>query len=86
MAPKELSKKTTILLSPELHDRLTRIAQERHVSLGHLVRTACEKQYGIASARERIEAVRRLGELALPVGEPGKMKRESVPSPEDLMG
>ena len=44
----ELSKKTTILLSPDLHQRLMRLAAARHVSLGELVRQACEKQVGLA--------------------------------------
>lgn len=81
----ELSKKTTILLSPELHERLSRIARERDVSLGHLVRTACEKQYGIASEKERTDAVLALARLSLPVGEPSQMERESMPAPEELL-
>jgi len=81
----ELSKKTTILLSPELHERLSRIARERDVSLGHLVRTACEKLYGIASAKERTAAVQTLGKLSLPVGEPAEMERESVPKEDEFL-
>jgi predicted DNA-binding protein len=81
----ELSKKTTILLSPELHTRLTRIASQRGTSLGSLVREACEREYGETTREQRLEAVRALAELNLPVGSPGEMARESVPSPHELL-
>lgn len=81
----ELNRKTTILLSEALHRRLTRLARRRQTSLGELVRQACQQQYGLVSEDERLEAVRRLGELSLPVGEVGAMLRESVPDPEDLL-
>jgi hypothetical protein len=81
----ELSNKTTILFSPELHRRLTSLAAKKHVSLGELVREACEAHYGVAGSPERSEAVRALGALRLPVGTPSSMKQESQPDPEDLL-
>ena len=81
----ELIKKTTILLSPDLHEHLTRTAKERNRSLGQLVREACEIQYGHVSAKDRVRAVQELRRLSLPVGSPRKMKRESVPKPDDLL-
>jgi predicted DNA-binding protein len=81
----ELSKKTTILFPPELHERLAKLAAQRGVSLGMLVRTACERQYGLASKEERLAAVEELASLRLPIGSPEDMKRESVPSPEELV-
>ena len=81
----ELSKKTTILFSPELYERLCRLAKQKGVSLGELVRSACEKQYGLASREDRLEAVRSLASLSLPVGEVREMKEESVPKPQDLV-
>lgn len=81
----KLTKKTTILLQPELHRRLTRLADQRGTSLGELVRSACEKQYGIGGSEERIQAVRAIGALDLPVSEPGQMKRESQPQPDELL-
>lgn len=78
----ELSQKTTILLSPAQHRRLKQLAAERRTSIGELVRAACERQYGLASADDAEEAVRELAALELPVAEPGEMKRESVPSPD----
>jgi len=82
----ELSKKTTILFSPELHERLTRLAAQRRTSIGALVRTAVEQQYGLVSKEERLAAVVALGELNLPVGSPEAMERESVPTPEEILG
>lgn len=81
----ELSKKTTILFPPTLHARLTRLAAERGTSLGCLVREACEREYGRSSEEERLEAVRALSDLRLPVASPEAMANESVPAAEDLM-
>ena len=81
----ELTKKTTILLSPELHDHLARTAKARDKSLGQLVREACEIQYGPVSREDRLRAVDELRRLSLPVGSPRKMKRESVPVPHDVL-
>jgi hypothetical protein len=81
----ELSKKTTILFPPELHARLARLARQRGTSLGQLVRAACEKQYGLFSEEERLDALRTLSELALPVADPATMKEQSSPRAEDLL-
>lgn len=81
----ELSKKTTILFPPDLHDRLERLARERGTSMGQLVRQACRESYGLVSPSERLEAARRLSELMLPVADPAEMKRESTVEPQDLM-
>lgn len=81
----ELSKKTTILFPPELHERLTRLAEHRGTSLGDLVRRACEIQYGLLPVDARLEAVRELAALALPIGSPEEMERESVPSMDELL-
>ncbi|MEX0691333.1 MAG: hypothetical protein WD043_05775 [Gemmatimonadales bacterium] len=80
----ELSKKTTILFSPELHQRLMRVAEARGVSLGELVRAACVEQYGLRSTTDRLAAVAVLAQLGLPVGTVADMKRESVPDAEDV--
>lgn len=75
----ELSKKTTILFSPELHRRLVGIAAKQGTSLGELVREACEAKYGVQTDPRRAAAVRELSELKLPVGSPREMKLESQP-------
>lgn len=81
----ELSKKTTVLFSPELHRRLKRVAAQRGVSVGELVREACVAQYGLLEPERRRDAVTELAGLALPVGDVGDMKRQSVPDPDCLL-
>ncbi len=81
----DLSKKTTILFSPELHRRLSELAERRGVSLGELVREACATAYSIVDQEDRVSAVRALAVLDLPVGSPRDLKRESVPDASTLM-
>jgi hypothetical protein len=81
----ELSKKTTILLPPRLHEHLKRLARQRGVSIGRLIREACETQYRYVSKTERLAAVEKLISLELPVASPGKMARESMPDPDELL-
>lgn len=82
----ELSKKTTILFPPDLHERLIQRAQREGTSLGELVRRACRAEYGAPSEEERQRALDELLALDLPVADPTQLKRESVPTPEELMG
>jgi hypothetical protein len=81
----ELSRKTTILLSPRLHDRLTRLARRRGTSMGDLIRRACEIVYSEGGSEDRLEAVQGLAALSLPVADTDTMKRQSVPDPRDLL-
>ena len=81
----ELTKKTTILFPPDLHERLSRLAEQQGTSLGDLVRKACEIQYGLVSAETPLETVGPLAAMSLPVGDAGAMKRESVPGAENLL-
>jgi hypothetical protein len=81
----ELSRKTTILFPPALHEQLARLAALRGVSMGDLVRRACEERYGHATREERVAAVRDLAALSLPISEPEQMAAESVSSPADLL-
>lgn len=53
--------------------------------LGDLVRRACEIQYGLVPIEARLKAVQELASLALPVGEPEDLERESVPDPAALL-
>ena len=76
----ELSKKTTILLSDDGHRRLTAVAARRGVSMGQLIREACEQVYGLVDEQDRVSAAGALASLSLPVGSPAAMKRESVPT------
>jgi hypothetical protein len=74
----ELTKKTTILLSPRQHARLLEVARRRGVSMGDLVRSACERVYGERGEDERLEAARRLTSMSLPVADPATMKQQST--------
>ena len=73
------SRKTTILLTATLHDRLSSLARQRGVSMGHLIRQAVEAQYGLVDLEARLDAVEALGALSLPVGPVEAMKAESNP-------
>ena len=75
-----LSKKTTILLPPDLHEQLTRQAEREGKSLGDLVLRVCRVEYG-STSEERRRALEELLAMDLPVGEPDEMKRESEPTP-----
>ncbi len=81
----ELMKKTTIMLSPQQHALLTQLAKQRGVSLGHIIREACEAQYGGTSSETRLKAVKALGKLELPVADVATMKQESVPAPKGAL-
>ncbi len=81
----ELSKKTTILFSPETNRSLTEIASRKGMSLGGLVREACTRAYGIVDSDARQSAVDALFALSLPVADVDQMKRESVPDAATLM-
>ena len=81
----ELTKKTTILLPPDLHEQLALLARQRKVSVGHLIRSACRKQYSVVPKEERLSAVQELCRLNLPVGTVARMKRESVADPASLL-
>ena len=81
----ELTKKTTILLPPDLHEQLTTLARQWKVSVGHLIRSACWKQYGSIPKEERLRAVEELCRLSLPVGAVAEMKQESVSDPDALL-
>ena len=81
----ELTKKTTILFSEGFYRNLASVARGRRVSVGKLVRDACEQVYGITSRDEAVTAVEELAALGLPVEGPTTMKRQSVPEPSDLM-
>ena len=80
----ELTKKTTILFPPDLYKKLSALAKQQRVSIGELVRRACEEYYKIASREEILSAVKELGELSLPVGDVREMKEQSVPSAKEI--
>jgi hypothetical protein len=80
----ELTKKTTILFSPELYDDLANLARQRGTSVGDLIREACRSQYFLTSRQERLSIVDEMAALSLPVGTPEEMELESVPIAEPI--
>ena len=62
--------KKTISFPADLHERLSRLAKQQETSLEDLVRKACEIRYGLVSAEARLEEVRQLAAMSLPVGDP----------------
>ena len=80
----QLEHRTTLLLTPHLHARLTRLAVRRRTSMGALIRAAVEATYGRADIEDRLEALAALSAIGLPVGSPAEMKAESVEAPEEL--
>ena len=68
----------TILIPPDVHEALQRLAERRHSTVEELVRLAIEHQYGPAFVQDRLEAVRALGELNLPAGTVEEMEKESI--------
>ncbi len=86
-ADTELEKKTTILFSSQEHAYYSRVARDKGVSLGQLVRDALRTRHGAArsTTEQRLAAAKALGEMSLPVSDVATMKRESIPSPDDLL-
>ena len=80
----ELTKKTTVLFSDDLHRQLTKLARTEGKSLGQLVREACRIQYGLSTREEKRRALERLKSLNAPVDSVEVMKRQSVPDPKSL--
>lgn len=78
----ELSKKTTILFSPEQHEQLARLAEQRSSSIGELVRDACTEVHGFSMPEDRRNAVAEISRLSLPVSDVATMKRQSVETEE----
>ena len=81
----ELTEKTTILLPAWLHRHLKRVAQRKNVSMGKLIRDACEEKYVSIEKEDRETALNALQKLALPVDNTEKMKAESVVSAEEIV-
>lgn len=71
-----LTKKTTILFSPKTYRQLERVAKEQSTSVADLVRRAAIQCYLVPDRRTRMEAVRALAAMQLPVADWPQMERE----------
>ncbi len=81
----ELTKKATILFSPLFYKHLKQVAKHNKVSVGHLVRQACEQQYGIINSSIRKDALEKLKSFSLPVDDVKTIKKQSVLDPDSLL-
>jgi len=71
-----LTKKTTILFSPKVYRQLERVAKEQGTSVADLVRRAAIRSYLVPDRRSRMEAVKALAAMELPVADWPQMERE----------
>jgi hypothetical protein len=76
-----LTKRVQVLLSPEQFARLRTIARTEGESLGAIIRRAVDEVYFQHEGQERLEVVRRMAAMSLPVSDWEQMERESVESP-----
>jgi hypothetical protein len=72
-----LTKRVLVRFSPEEVDRLRAIAEARGESLAGIIREAVTETYFRPGETERLEAVRLMGEMRLPVADWEQMERES---------
>ena len=73
-----LTKRGQVLLDPFQYQRLGEIARQRNCSVGALIREAIEQVYLQSATDERLEAVRALAAMQLPVAGWEQMEQESV--------
>ena len=74
-----LTRRTQLLLDDELHERLRRLADERGMSLGALIREAIDEKLAQGTRDARAEAARRLlAAEPMPVEDWPEMKREMI--------
>jgi hypothetical protein len=72
-------KRVQIFFSPEEIDRLRAIARTQGKTLAALIREAVQEVYLETEQQQRLEAVRLLAKMNLPVSDWQQMERESAP-------
>lgn len=65
-----LTRRLSVLLTPDLYDRTEKLAATTGRSLGEVVREALERILNEQSEPGRLAAVERLAAISLPVGTP----------------
>lgn len=71
-----MTKKTTILFPPKMYRQLERVAKRQGTSVAHLVREAAIQRYLLSDRKERLEALKALTAMQLPVADWPTMERE----------
>jgi len=80
------SRRVQLRLTPEQHERLRALAEVRGCSLSALIREAIERVYFAEPAEglgleARLEAVRKMAALRMPVADWEQMEREATERP-----
>ena len=73
-----LTKKTTILFSPDIYRQLGDIAETAKTSVAELIRRAVIKQYLLPDKKKRLEAVEYLAQIGGPLSDWRTMEEEIV--------
>ncbi len=76
-----LTRRVQLLLTPEQYERLATLARARGRSVGALIREAIERVYFAEPAEgleARLEAVRKMAALRMPVADWEQMEREAT--------
>lgn len=73
-----LTKKTTVLFSPDLYRQLQDVARVFKISVAELLRQAAIKQYLLSDKKRRLEAVEHLSKIGGPVSDWKTMEKEII--------
>ncbi|MFA4889752.1 MAG: CopG family transcriptional regulator [Candidatus Omnitrophota bacterium] len=73
-----LTKKTTILFSPDLYHQLKNIAEATKTSVAQLIRQAVIRQYLLSDKKKRMEAVAHLTKIGGPVSDWETIEQEII--------
>ena len=73
-----LTKKTTLLFTPDLYHQLEALAEVTKTSVAHLVRQAVVQQYFLADRKKRAAAVQALAKMDLPAADWETMEQETL--------
>jgi len=71
-------KKTTLLFEEDVYDKLKDKARRDNVSIGGLVREAVATYYGMKTKEDKLQALKKLRSLDLPVADPETMENEII--------
>lgn len=71
-------KKATLLFDEEVYEKLREKSVTSNTSIGELVREAVASYYGIKNSSEKIEALNKLKNLDLPVGNPEEIEAQII--------
>jgi hypothetical protein len=69
-------KKATLLFDEDVYEKLREKSLIDDVSIGELVREAVSVYYGIRTTEEKLESLKRLSAMELPVGSPELLEQQ----------